>query len=348
MIALSACGTAKSNEGQSSTKPKVGVILPDTTSSVRWERFDKPWLEKYLAGAGVEARIENAQNDPSRFVRLGEEMISQGVKVLLLGAVDAASASQVEKKANEAGVPAVNYDRLTVGGSADYYVSFDGEAVGSLQAEGLLKCLGGKPKARLIEVEGAKTDNNSTLFYNGQQKVLKPRYDAGELKLVANQWIENWDNKLSGQQFERMLTAAGDDVDGVVAANDGFAQEIIAVLKRRNVKVPVTGQDATVEGLRAILAGDQCMTVYKSIREEAAAATGLVSALAKGGTGNADTVATQTIKDPQTGREIKSLLLTPVAITKDNVRVVVEDQAVRMSQLCTEDMAQLCRNAGLS
>lgn len=352
VMLLCACGRPPSigTGAGGDAKPEVGVILPDTTTSVRWERFDRPWLEKYFAGAGLRARIENAQNDPGLFQQLGEKMVADKVKVLLLAAVDPESAVAVERKAREAGIPVVNYDRLTVGGNADYYVSFDGEAVGTLQAEGMLKCMGAKPGAQIIEVEGARTDNNSTLFYNGQQQVLKPRYDSGELKLVNSQWIENWDNKLSGTTFEQMFNANNNRVDGVIAANDGFAGEVINVLRkyRLNGKVPVTGQDATYEGLRAILTGDQCMTVYKSIREEAAAATGLVSALAKGGTANADVVATQTVKDPRTNREIKALLLTPVSITKANVRVVVDDQFVRMSQLCTADMAELCRQAGLS
>ncbi|MFI9814550.1 sugar ABC transporter substrate-binding protein [Saccharothrix variisporea] len=351
-LLLASCGKSAPPAKQAQSpggQPKVGVILPDTTSSVRWERFDRPWLEKFLHGVGVDARIVNAENDPHRFVSLADEFIAEGVEVLVLTAVDSESAAAVERKAHAAGIPTINYDRLTLGGNADYYVSFDGVAVGTLQAEGLGKCLGAG-RATVIELEGAKTDNNSSLFYEGQQRVLKPKYDAGQYKLLGNQWIEGWDNDLAGHVFADLLAANGGKVDGVVAANDGFAGEVIEVLAAKGLagKVAVTGQDATVEGLRAILRGDQCMTVHKSVRAEAEATAGLVSALAGGGTANADTLVTQFIHDPRTDREIKALLLPPVAITKDNIGLVVEDDSVRLSQLCTEDNAEQCKAAGLS
>ncbi len=152
-------------------------------------------------------------------------------------------------------------------------MSFDNVKVGELQGQGLADALKGKQGAQVIEIEGAPTDNNATLFHEGQENVLKPLYDAGTLKLVRSQPIDNWDNQKGGTVFEQILTSNGGKVDGVVAANDGLAGAVITVLKKYglNGKVPVTGQDATADGLKAILSGDQYMTVFKPIKQEAEA-----------------------------------------------------------------------------
>ena len=160
--------------------------------------------------------------------------------------------------------------------------------------------------------------------------MLKPKYDSGEYKLVAKQAIEKWDNQIGGTTFEQLLTANGGKVDGVHAANDGLAGAIITVLTKYglNGKVIVTGQDATPDGLQAILRGDQYMTVYKPIKQEADAAAKLAAALAKGDTAAADALATATEKDPTGNRDVKSVLLEPQLITKENVKTVIDDGAV--------------------
>mgnify|MGYP006190960199 CR=1 FL=1 len=212
----------------------------------------------------------------------------------------------VAKKAEAQGIPVIDYDRLNLGGSSKYYVSFDNEKVGELQGQGLVEGLAalapGKKPAEVIEIEGAPTDNNATLFYNGQQKVLKPKYESGDLKLVQSQPIDNWDNQKGGTTFEQILTGNGQKVDGVVAANDGLAGAIITVLKKYglNGKVPVTGQDATVEGLQNVLAGTQCMTVYKSAKQEAGALAELAIGLTKGEKGETNGTST----DPEGKRDV--------------------------------------------
>ncbi len=233
--------------------------------------------------------------------------------------------------------------------SSDYYVSFDNEKVGALQGQGLVQGVGAKPGANIIEIEGAATDNNATLFYNGQQTVVKPKYDSGEYKLVGSQRIPDWNNQQGGVTFEQFLTANGGKVDGVLAANDGMAGAVITVLKKNNLagQVPVTGQDATAEGLQSILRGDQYMTVFKPIEQEANATAKLAAALAKGDKAAADALATGVAKDPTGNRDVKSVLLTPILITKDNVKEVVDAKGVQASEICVADTAAVCTELGI-
>src|SRR3990170_2361942 len=280
-LAVSACGANQESpqsddqdSGSSSTGEgvPVGVILPETASSARWEGFDKPMLEEALRAEGLDPHIENAQGDVQKFATLADGMINDGVKVLIIASINSELGGTVAQKANAQGIPTIDYDRLNLGGSSDYYVSFDNVKVGELQGQGMADALKDAPDgAQVIEIEGAPTDNNATLFYNGQQNVLKPLYETGKLKLVRSQPIDNWDNQVGGTTFEQIFTSNGSKVDGVVAANDGLAGAVITILKKYqlNGKVPVTGQDATADGLKAILSGDQYMTVFKPIKEEA-------------------------------------------------------------------------------
>jgi D-xylose transport system substrate-binding protein len=210
--------------------------------------------------------------------------------------------------------------------------------------------LKGKKGAQVIEIEGAPTDNNATLFHEGQEKVLKPLYDSGKLKLVQSQPIDNWDNQKGGTVFEQILTSNGGKVDGVVAANDGLAGAVITVLKKNglNGKVPVTGQDATADGLKAILAGDQYMTVFKPIKQEAEATAKLAAALAKGDKGAADKIATDKSDDPEGKREVKSVLSEPFLITKNEVKRVIDEGYVKADEVCTGDLAAVCTQLGIS
>ena len=238
-LTLAACGqnaAAPSSSGGSSapaaTGAKVGVILPETASSARWEGFDKPLLTQAMAAEGLQADIQNAQGDEQKFSTLADGMIAEGVKVLVIASITSESGAAVAAKAKAQGIPVIDYDRLNLGGTSDYYVSFDNVKVGELQGKGLADALKSKPGGEVIEIEGAPTDNNATLFYNGQQNILKPLYDSGALKLVQSQPIPNWDNQTGGTTFEQILTKNGGKVDGVVAANDGLAGAIITVLRR--------------------------------------------------------------------------------------------------------------------
>jgi D-xylose transport system substrate-binding protein len=354
-LTLAACGqnAAAPAAPPASSAPaggvKVGVILPETASSARWEGFDKPLLTKAMQAQGLNADIQNAQGDEQKFSTLADGMISSGVKVLVIASISSESGAAVAAKAKAQGIPVIDYDRLNLGGTSDYYVSFDNTKVGELQGQGLVQGVGNKPGAQVIEIEGAPTDNNATLFHNGQENILKPLYDKGTLKLVQSKPIDNWDNQQGGTAFEQILTSNGGKVDGVVAANDGLAGAIITVLTKYglNGKVPVTGQDATPDGLQAILRGDQYMTVYKPINQEAEATAKLASALAKGDTAAADAIATQTEKDPKGNRDVKSVLLTPQLITKDNVKTVVDAGAVKASEICVAATQAACDQLGI-
>ncbi|HET6259548.1 MAG TPA: substrate-binding domain-containing protein [Pseudonocardia sp.] len=354
-LTLAACGqnAAAPAAPPASSAPaggvKVGVILPETASSARWEGFDKPLLTKAMQAQGLDADIQNAQGDEQKFSTLADGMISSGVKVLVIASISSDSGAAVAAKAKAQGIPVIDYDRLNLGGTSDYYVSFDNTKVGELQGQGLVQGIGNKPGAQVIEIEGAPTDNNATLFHNGQENILKPLYDKGTLKLVQSKPIDNWDNQQGGTDFEQILTGNGGKVDGVVAANDGLAGAIITVLTKYglNGKVPVTGQDATPDGLQAILRGDQYMTVYKPIDQEAEATAKLAAALAKGDTAAADAIATQTEKDPKGNRDVKSVLLTPQLITKDNVKTVVDAGAVKASEICVAATQAACNQLGI-
>ncbi|HEX5402155.1 MAG TPA: substrate-binding domain-containing protein [Pseudonocardiaceae bacterium] len=329
---------------------KVGIILPETATSARWAGFDQPDLAAAFKAEGFDATIENAQGDDQKFAQIADSMLSQHVKVLVVAAPDGAAGATVEQKAKAQGVPTIDYDRLNLGGSADYYVSFDNVRVGQLQGIAMATALKGKKDAQVISIQGSPTDNNATLFQQGSDQVLKPLYSCGQLKLVKQQRIDNWDNQKGGQTFEQFLTANGGKVDGVLSANDGLAGAIITVLQKNglNGKVPVTGQDATAAGLTAILTGDQYSTVFKPEKLEANATAELALALVKNNTTVANQIANQTTHDPTGNRDVKSVLLAPESITKDNVKDVVTQGYVKASDICTGAAASVCTTLGIS
>jgi D-xylose transport system substrate-binding protein len=345
--ALAACGDdsgggGDTGEGGGSADGKVGVILPDTESSVRWETADKPALESAFEEAGVEHDIQNANGDAEQMTTIAEQMINENVTVLAIVNLDSESGAAIQKKAADAGVATIDYDRLTLGGSAEYYVSFDNTVVGELQGQGLADCLGDEP-ANIAYLNGSPDDNNATLFAEGAHSVLD---EMSQYEVVAEQAVPAWDNAQAGTIFEQMFTENNGEIDGVLAANDGLGNAAIAILRKNNLdgEVPVTGQDATVQGLQNILDGSQCMTVYKSAKEEAAALADLAIGLINGEEPEVE----QTVTDTSDDSEVPSVLLEPKAITKDNVGDVVEDGGVSVEELCTGNYADLCSEAGLS
>ncbi|MBG0830824.1 substrate-binding domain-containing protein [Planomonospora sp. ID67723] len=356
-LGLTACGgEGGDTNAQTSAAPsgaasqpaagKVGVILPDSKSSARWETADRKYLEEAFKTAGVAYDIQNAQGDKNQFQTIADQMITNGATVLMIVNLDSGTGKAVLDKAKAQGVATIDYDRLTLNGGASYYVSFDNTKVGTLQGEGLVKCLTEKKadKPIVAELNGSPTDNNATLFKNGYDAVLKAKYDSGEYVKGPDQSVPDWDNAQAGTIFEQMLTEQP-KIAGVLAANDGLGNAAITVLKKNNLngKVPVTGQDATVQGLQNILAGDQCMTVYKAIKKEADAAAALAIGLAKG----EKPAATGTVKDTESGADVPAVLLDPQAIFFDNVKDVVADGFVTKEELCTGDFAAKCTEAGI-
>lgn len=355
-LTLTACGqnaaapTADAGAEVAEGAPRVGVILPETESSARWEGFDRPLLQEAMAAEGLDADVQNAQGDEQTFSTLADGFIASGVDVLVIASITSESGAEVAAKAQAQGIPTIDYDRLSLGGTSDYYVSFDNEGVGALQGQGLSEALADQQGAEVIEIRGAPTDNNATLFWNGARSVLDPLYGSGALVETASQPIEDWDNQIGGTTFEQLLTGNGGQVGGVLAANDGLAGAVITVLTKYglNGTVPVTGQDATPDGLQAILRGDQYMTVYKPIKQEAEATAKLAAALAAGDTAAADALATGTVNDPEGDRDVKSVLLEPQLITRDNVKAVIDDGAVPAEDVCVAALADACTELGIS
>ena len=344
-MALAACGSDTESPGdqaEGEATGKVGVILPDTESSVRWESADRPALEAAFEEAGVDYDIQNAEGDAERMTQIADTMIGEGVTVLAIVNLDSESGAAIQEKAASQGVATIDYDRLTLGGSAEYYVSFDNTVVGELQGQGLADCLGDK-KANIVYLNGSPTDNNATLFAEGAHSVLDP---MNNYTVVGEQPVPDWDNEEAAVIFQQLYTAADGKVDGVLAANDGLGGAAISILEGNGQagKVPVTGQDATVEGLQNVLAGTQCMTVYKSATQEAGALADAAIALVNG----EDAETTGTTVDSSDNSEVPSILLEPQAITKDNVGDVISDGGQTFEDVCGGDFADLCADAGIT
>jgi D-xylose transport system substrate-binding protein len=347
VFSLAACGGGdggsssggSGSSGGGTAEGKVGVILPDTTSSPRWESADRPQLEAAFKDAGVDYDIQNAGGDAQKMQTIAQQMITGGVTVLAIVNLDSASGAAIQQQAKQQGVQTIDYDRLTLGGSADYYVSYDNSQVGTLQGEGLKKCLG-DVQANIAYLNGSPDDNNATLFSEGAHSVLDK---VSTYKKVAEQAVPKWDPVQAQTIFEQMYTTAGGNIQGVYAANDTLANAAIQTIKRNNQKVPVTGQDAAVQGLQNILSGDQCMTVWKPADGEAKALSETAIALLKGDKPKT----TGTVKDTEANRDVNSILLDPISVTKDNLAEVISKGAQSAGDVCTGDYAALCTQAGI-
>ncbi len=349
-LAVAGCGDDDSGSGSGGggggggeEAGKVAVLLPDSKSSVRWETVDRPFLKQAFDDAGIESEIQNAEGDKSTQQQQAEQAITNGAKVLLLVNLDSGSGAAIAANAKGQDVKVIDYDRLTLKGDSDYYVSFDNEQVGKLQGEGLVNCIGDKSPANIAVLNGSPTDNNATLFKNGYDSVINPKFDSGDWKEVDDQSVPDWDNQKALTIFEQMLQKSGNKVDGVLAANDGLGNAAISAIKQRKLpQIPVTGQDATLQGIQNIVNGDQCMTVYKAIKKEADAAAKLAIALAKGETPEApDTINNES-------KDIPAVFLDPVAVTKDNIKEYLgEPDFPKKEEICAGKLASKCDELGL-
>lgn len=319
---------------------KVGVILPDTTSSTRYEQYDKPLLTKALTAAGLQADVENAQGDKAKFASIAQNMIGKGVKVLIIDSIDAASGAGVEKAADAAGVKVIDYDRVNLGGTAPYYVSFDNEDVGKLQAQTMIDCLtaDGVTKPNLILMDGGTdVDNNAVLFAKGAHEVLDPLVSAGKATIKSEQVVKGWTVANAAPAFQQAMVAASNNVDGVLAANDDIANAVIGVLQNSglNGKVVVTGQDSGTEGLQNIVKGDQSMTIFKDVKYEANAAAALAIALVSGTDPSKAGLTLTKFTDPQAAsHNLQALLLPAQVITQANVSDVIKAGALTAADIC--------------
>jgi D-xylose transport system substrate-binding protein len=322
---------------------KVGFIAPDTQSSNRWITSDPDAVKARCQQDNLNCSIQNANGSATQMATIAQNMINGGVKVLLIVNLDSASAAKIESDAKAKGVVTIDYDRLTLGGSASLYVSFDNVAVGTAQGTALTKCpeTQGKSAVTYVDVNGSKTDNNATLFKQGYDGVLSKQ---SGWKKVDDQWIADWDNQAAGTTFESMLNTHK-DLNAVMVANDGMANSVITALKKQNLngKVAVSGQDATVQGLQHILDGDQCFTIYKPSTKEAYPAIDAAAQLANGQIPQTNT----TVTDTQTGKKIPAILAQPITITKANVAVPINEGYTPKAQVCTAAYAAKCAAAGV-
>jgi len=330
------------------TSGKVGVILPDTTSSTRYTQYDAPLLTKALKDAGITPDVQNAQGDKNKFASIAQSMIGEGVKVLIIDSIDAASGAGVEKAADKAGVKVIDYDRVNLGGTAPYYVSFDNEDVGKLQAQTLLDCLKeqGVDSPKIIMMDGGTdVDNNAVLFKKGAHEVL----DNSSADIVGEAVVKGWLVQNAAPAFTGALTAAGGQVDGVLAANDDIANAVIGVLKNNNLngKVVVTGQDSGTEGLQNIVTGQQSMTIFKNVKLEANAAAQLAIALIGGTDPSQAGLTLAKFDDPQSpSHNLQALLLPAQVITQANVDDVVKAGALTTAEIC-KGIESDCSKLGL-
>ena len=337
-----------------SGKGKVAAILPDTTSSTRYVEFDQPDLKKALVAAGVPSSdiiIQNAGGSDSTFYTDAQSDITNGASVILSDPEDSGTGAKVESYAAAHGVKVIDYDRLTLGGSRPYYVSFNNVTVGKVMGQGLVSCVAawGVKSPKVIFMRGDPTDNNATLFHKGSLEVLGPLFDSKKWTLAATP-AGTWTPTTAQSEFEQAFTA-NSSANAALIPNDENGAPIITYLKSKGVKpqtFPITGQDATLTGLQNILSGYQCGTVYKPIFQEASAAAALAVYLRAGKT-PPSSLANGVTEDIQEHKSVPSVLLQPEWVTTKNMNAtVIKDNFVPAKQLCAGSYAAECQKAGIT
>ncbi len=295
----------------------------------------------------------NANQDANAQVSQVEAALTNGAKVIVLDPVDSNAAGALADKAKAQGVPVIAYDRLINNSSAvNYYISFDNARVGQLQGQSLITALNssGKSNPQIVMINGSPTDNNAKLFKQGAHSVFDPLVSAGKLTIAKEYDTPDWSPDQAQNEMQQALTALGNKVDGVYAANDGTAGGAIAAMKSAGISPlpPVTGQDAELAGIQRIVIGEQYMTVYKAIKPEAEDAAQLAYDLLTNNTSDATTLAQGKTTNNGSG-SVPSVLLTPVAVTKANIKdTVVADKFWTIDQICTAAYATACQQAGLT
>lgn len=334
-------------------KGSIAVILPDTVSSTRYVEFDAPYLKESFQKAGLKSSqyvVQNALGSDATQFSDAQTDITKGASVLVVDALDSGVGAHIESYAKAHGVAVIDYDRLVLGGSRKYYVSFNNVQVGTLIGQGMVSCVAawGVKKPQLIVMKGAPTDNNATLFAQGYDAVLAPKFSSG-WKNVSNP-AGTWDPPTALSEFQQQYTAHP-TINAALIPNDENGAPIIHYLQNKGIKAktfPTTGQDATLTGLQNILSGYQCGTVYKPIYLEAQAAAALALYTRAGITPPASLV-NGTTEDTQAKVAVKSALLTPKWVTTTNMNsTVIADKFVPASQLCAGKYASECQAAGIS
>ena len=349
---FSAMSTLKSLAAKG--KGNVAAILPDTVSSARYTEFDAPYLTEALTDAGLSSSqfsVQNAQGSDATQYSDAQEAITKGASVLLVDPLDSGVGAKIESYAHAHGVYVVDYDRLTLGGTRQYYVSFNNVLVGTKIGQGFTSCVTAwhVSKPNVLVMKGDPTDNNATLFAQGYDAVLAPLFASKSYTLVGTP-AGTWDPPTAESEFQQAFTAHP-NINAVLMPNDETAAPVVHYLQTKGVKAntfPVTGQDATLVGLQNILSGYQCGTVYKPIYIEAQAAVALAMYLRAGLKAPAALV-NGSVTDPTTHVAVPSVLGTPEWVTTSNMNsTVIADGFVKASQLCVGSYAAECKAAGIS
>jgi D-xylose transport system substrate-binding protein len=335
-------------------KGKIAVLLPDTTTSVRYVQYDAPNLKKAFETAGLSSdqfSIQNAHGSTQTMQQQAEAATTAGASVLLIDPLDPGSGAAIESKAESQGLKVIDYDRLVTGGPKDrYYVSFNNVQVGQLIGQGMVDCLSAwkVSKPQILVMSGAATDNNAKLFAQGYNGVLDPKFKDGTYTKVGAP-AGTWDAPTAATTFEQQFTAHP-NMNAVLMPNDDTNNAVVAVLQKDKIKpmtFPTTGQDAAPTGLQNILLGYQCGTVYKPYFAEAQAAAALALYLRAGKTPPSSLV-NDTTKDTTLNADIKSVYTKPFWVTKENMNdTVVKDGTITASALCTPKVAKACKEAGI-
>jgi len=351
-LALAACGDDDDGGGDGGgggegggDSGSIALLLPESKTA-RYESQDRPNFEAKAEElcADCEILYSNADQDAAKQQQQAEAAITQGASVLVLDPVDAASAGAIVQRAKQSDIPVISYDRLITDADIDYYISFDNEKVGQLQGESLVSKLEEDgAEGDIIMINGAPTDNNAKLFKEGAHSVI----DGSEFKVAKEYDTPDWSPDKAQTEMEQAITAVGKDgFVGVYAANDGTGGGAIAAMKGNGIDPktrPTTGQDAELAAIQRILVDEQYMTVYKAIKAEAEAAAELAVALAKG-------------EDPPAAddqidngmKQVPSILLTPVAVTKDNINdTIIKDKFWSVDEICSGKYAAGCKEAGI-
>lgn len=318
----SASNSSASESSTASSSPaadkkiKIGLSLP-TQQEERWVR-DKATMEEAAKKAGVEIAVQVANMDAAKQDSQVENLISQGINVLILAPHDAKAAASTVDKAHKAGIKVISYDRLVMGTDVDVYLSFDNVKVGELQGQWLTEHLA---KGNIVWLAGAPTDNNATLFKQGAAKYLQPKIDSGDYKVVMEQAVVDWKPDNALKLMENALTANNNNVQGVLAPNDGTAGGCIQALAAQGLagKVPITGQDSELAAAKRIVEGTQGMTVFKDTRKLGEAAVEAAIKMAKGENPGAD----QKVNNEK--MDVPSILLAAEVVDKTNIDKVLID-----------------------
>jgi D-xylose transport system substrate-binding protein len=340
--AVAVAVVASGATARSSQTILVCGLMPDTKTSTRWEQKDRPALIQAFKKAGVAARVVNAQGSAQTQKTQADQCIADGAKVLIIAPIDSGSAAAIEKAALKQGVKSIDYDRQVEGGVAALYASFSGRSVGVIQGKsvilGLKKAGTYGKKPVVASLWGGAEDANTFLFKSGVDATLNPLYKNGTLTKGPQQHVPGWDNQKAGTIFQQMLIKTSNKIDGVVAANDGIANAVVVALKAAGLDpLPLSGQDATTQGIQNVIAGWQTASVWKDERKLAAATAAAAIRIARG----QKPPTTGVVKTKGRGPE-PAYLLNVEMITKANWKKLLTSGYYKRQDICIGEYRKYC------